>query len=160
MTIRQVLGVYLILALSGCEKQPPIGLPASYWSMSKPITGYQWYINGEPSNEQGDIDKSTELWLLGSIGNKRDYINWTLQVSPGKNNVVASGRISIDPKNPPKLDWPASGTLTIGVQECIFRIEQHERSGSTSNVRELFVYTGYSSNTEQGTSSHAASQRP
>jgi hypothetical protein len=160
MTMRQILGVCLLLVFSGCDKQPPLGLPASYWNMSKPITGYQWYINGEPGNEHGEINKSTKLLLHGSTSNKHDYITWTLQVAPGKDNVIARGRITIDPKNLPKLDWPASGNLTIGDQKCILRIEQHERNGSISNVRELFVYTGSSSNTEQGASSHAASQRP
>ena len=50
MMMRHVLCVcvcLLLAILTGCGK-PRLGLPASQWTTSKPILGYQWYIDGKP----------------------------------------------------------------------------------------------------------------
>jgi hypothetical protein len=160
MMMRQVLCICLLLLIfTGCDKKPSFGLPASHWNTSKPITGYQWYIDGKPSTDRGDIDKSKKLILIASTSSERKIINWTLQVASGKSNVITRGRITIDPKNLPLLDWPPGGNLTIDNRKCIFRIEQQGRDGVISSIRELFVYTGSSSNTEQA-DSLARLQRP
>lgn len=154
MMMRQTLCVCLLLSIfTGCGKQPPLGLPTSDWKVSKPITGYQWYIDGKASEEHGDIDKSRRIILTGVTTDRHDFINWTLQVAPGKNNIVATGRITIDPKNLPKLDWPPSGSLAIDNSKSILRIEQYGSDGSISNVRELFIYSEPLLNTEQVNSS-------
>jgi len=115
MMTRQVLCVCFLLPIfAGCGKQPSFSLPTSDWKVSKSITRYQWYVDGKPSADRGDVDRSKRLLLVGATGSRHDFITWVLQVAPGKSNVIASGRITTDPENLPKLDWPPSGDLRDG----------------------------------------------
>ena len=132
--------------LTGCGKRPPLGLPTSEWTTSEPISGYQWYIDGKPEGERRAIEKTSRLLLTAATTGEGGFITWALQVAPGKNNIIGSGRIRVDPTNPPKLNWPPSGSLPIDGRKCIFRIEQE---GSRSEIRELFVYSMPSAKTEQ-----------
>jgi predicted small lipoprotein YifL len=147
MITRQLMCVCLLLSiLTGCGKRPPLGLPTSDWTTSEPISGYQWYIDGKPEGERRAIEKTSRLLLTGATIDGGGFITWALQVAPGESNTIGSGRIRVDPTNPPKLSWPPSGSLPIDNRTCIFRIEQE---GSRPEIRELFVYSMPSAKTEQ-----------
>jgi predicted small lipoprotein YifL len=126
----------LLSILTGCGKRPPLGLPTSDWTTSEPISGYQWYLNGKPEGERRAIEKTSRLLLTAATPGEGGCLTWTLQVAPGESNVIASGRIEVDPTNRPKLNWPPSGRLPIDKRTCIFRMEQQ---GSRPEFRELFV---------------------
>ena len=147
MTTRQLMCVCLLLSiLTGCGKRPRLDLPTSDWTTSEPISGYQWYIDGKPDGERRAIEKTSRLLLVAATIDEGRFITWALQVAPGESNIIGSGRIRVDPTNPPKLSWPPSGRLPIDNRTCIFRIEQ---GGSRPEIRELFVDSMPSAQTEQ-----------
>ncbi len=139
---RLFLPCLLLLCLfSSCHKRTSPGELAvtvtnGMWTTSKPVTSYDWFIDGKKVGGGNQAEASDHVFL--TLTRHADGIGYVLQFGTASGH--GSDTIHYDTSIEPAITMPTNGSLSIEGPTSIFRFQERTPDGHVSKTQELFIY--------------------